>query len=73
MAKKIEKNAKKFTKKLVKAEKKHPVVTTGVVIAEGAAAAGGLVLGGITLWKNRAVLKNIRKKDTTIVEDTQTA
>lgn len=64
MNKKITKASKKFTKKLVKAEKKHPVITTGVVIAEGAATVGGLVLGGITLWKNRAVLKNLRNQQT---------
>lgn len=65
MNKKITKASKKFTKKLVKAEKKHPVVTTGVVIVDGAATVGGLVLGGITLWKNRAVLKNLRNNQQT--------
>lgn len=60
MNKNIKKSSKKFTKRIVKWEKKHPVATTALIIADGTATVGGLVMGGVTLWKNRAVLKNIR-------------
>ena len=60
MNKKINKASKKLTKKVVRWEKKHPVATTALIITDGAATVGGLVMGGVTLWKNRTVLKNIR-------------
>lgn len=65
MNKNIKKTSKKFTKKVTKWERKHPVATTTIIIADGAATVGGLVLGGITLWKNRAVLKNLRNNQQT--------
>lgn len=57
----IKKASKKFTKRVTKWERKHPVATTTIIIADGAATIGGLVMGGVTIWKNRAVLKNLRQ------------
>jgi len=65
MNKKIKKFTKKFTKRITKWEKNHPVATTTIIIADGAATIGGLVMGGVNLWKNRAVLKNIRNNQQT--------
>lgn len=64
MNKKINKATKKFTKKIVKMEKKHPVATTAIIIADGAATATGIVMGGIYAWRNRNVLKNLRNNQT---------
>lgn len=61
----IKKASKKFTKRITKWEKNHPVATTTIIIADGAATIGGLVMGGVTLWKSRSVLKNIRNNQQT--------
>ena len=61
----IKKASKKFTKRITKWEKKHPVATTTIIIADGAATIGGLVMGGVNIWKSRSVLKNIRNNQQT--------
>ena len=61
----IKKTSKKFTKKVCKFEKKHPVATTAIIIADGAATATGIVMSGIYAWRNRGVLKNLRNNQQT--------
>lgn len=61
----IKKASKKFTKRITKWEKNHPVATTAICIADATATVGGLVMGGVTLWKSRSVLKNIRNNQQT--------
>lgn len=65
MNKNIKKTSKKFTKKVTKWERKHPVATTAIIIADGAATATGIVMGGIYAWRNRGVLKNLRNNQQT--------
>lgn len=60
MNKNIKKSSKKFTKRITKWERKHPVATTALIIADGAATATGIVMSGIYAWRNRGVLKNLR-------------